>query len=100
MADAHSRLIPCSGGSGPVVVLLHGYAETSDSCGPLAADLVKNYTVVVPELRGTGRSSRQCTCVRCRSRPTHARRPYGERPQLSPQGRSRGTPARLAAGLD
>ena len=46
------------GGSGPVVVLLHGYAETSDSWAPLAADLVKNYAVVVPDLRGIGRSSR------------------------------------------
>jgi pimeloyl-ACP methyl ester carboxylesterase len=47
-----------SGGSGPVVVLLHGYAETSDSWGPLATELVKSYTVVVPDLRGIGRSSR------------------------------------------
>jgi pimeloyl-ACP methyl ester carboxylesterase len=41
-----------------VVVLLHGYAETSDSWAPLAADLIKSYTVVVPDLRGIGRSSR------------------------------------------
>jgi pimeloyl-ACP methyl ester carboxylesterase/uncharacterized RmlC-like cupin family protein len=47
-----------SAGSGPVVVLIHGYAETSDSWGPLAADLIKDYTVVVPDLRGIGRSSR------------------------------------------
>src|SRR5215470_19721841 len=47
-----------SGGSGPVVVLLHGYAETSDSWAPLATALMKNYTVVVPDLRGIGRSSR------------------------------------------
>ena len=47
-----------SGGSGPVVILLHGYAETSDSWAPLAAELVKTYTVVVPDLRGIGRSSR------------------------------------------
>jgi pimeloyl-ACP methyl ester carboxylesterase len=47
-----------SGGSGPVVVLLHGYAETSDSWAPLATELVKSYTVVVPDLRGIGRSSR------------------------------------------
>src|ERR1700730_12293072 len=47
-----------SAGSGPVVVLLHGYAETSDSWAPLAAELVKTYTVVVPDLRGIGRSSR------------------------------------------
>lgn len=47
-----------SGGGGPVVVLLHGYGETSDSWGRLAAELVKSYTVVVPDLRGVGRSSR------------------------------------------
>jgi pimeloyl-ACP methyl ester carboxylesterase len=47
-----------SAGTGPVVVLIHGYAETSDSWAPLAAELVKNYTVVVPDLRGIGRSSR------------------------------------------
>ncbi len=47
-----------SAGSGPVVVLLHGYAETSDSWAPLAADLVRDHTVVVPDLRGIGRSSR------------------------------------------
>src|SRR2546427_12084802 len=47
-----------SGGSGPAIVLLHGYAETSDSWGPLATALAKSYTVVVPDLRGIGRSSR------------------------------------------
>jgi pimeloyl-ACP methyl ester carboxylesterase len=46
-----------SGGAGPVVVLIHGYAENSDSWGPLAADLMKDHTVVVPDLRGIGRSS-------------------------------------------
>jgi pimeloyl-ACP methyl ester carboxylesterase len=47
-----------SAGSGPVVVLIHGYAETSDSWAPLAAELVKSFTVVVPDLRGIGNSSR------------------------------------------
>lgn len=46
------------GGKGPVVVLIHGYAETSDSWGPLAADLATTHTVIVPDLRGMGRSSR------------------------------------------
>src|ERR1022692_1181831 len=46
-----------SGGSGPVV-LIHGYAENSDSWGPLAVDLMKDHTVVVPDLRGIGRSSK------------------------------------------
>jgi pimeloyl-ACP methyl ester carboxylesterase len=47
-----------SGGSGPAVVLLHGYAETSDSWAPLAAELATSHTVIVPDLRGIGRSSR------------------------------------------
>jgi len=46
------------GGKGPVVVLVHGYAENSDSWAPLAADLMKDHTVVVPDLRGIGRSSK------------------------------------------
>ena len=46
------------GGTGPVVVLIHGYAENSDSWAPLAADLMKDHTVVVPDLRGIGRSSK------------------------------------------
>src|SRR6266481_1436115 len=46
------------GGSGPVVLLIHGYAENSDSWAPVAADLMKDHTVVVPDLRGIGRSSK------------------------------------------
>jgi pimeloyl-ACP methyl ester carboxylesterase/uncharacterized RmlC-like cupin family protein len=46
------------GGRGPVVVLIHGYAENSDSWAPLAADLMKDHTVVVPDLRGIGKSSK------------------------------------------
>ncbi len=45
-------------GTGHVVVLIHGYAETSDSWAPLATELVKSYTVIVPDLRGIGKSSR------------------------------------------
>jgi pimeloyl-ACP methyl ester carboxylesterase/quercetin dioxygenase-like cupin family protein len=46
------------GGTGAVAVLLHGYAENSDSWAPLATDLMKDHTVVVPDLRGIGRSSK------------------------------------------
>ncbi|WP_213806006.1 alpha/beta hydrolase [Granulicella sp. dw_53] len=56
-ADIYVR----SAGHGPVVVLIHGYAETSDSWAPLAAELMKSYTVVVPDLRGIGRSSKPAT---------------------------------------
>jgi pimeloyl-ACP methyl ester carboxylesterase len=47
-----------SAGAGPAIVLIHGYAETSDSWAPLATELVSNYTVIVPDLRGIGHSSR------------------------------------------
>jgi pimeloyl-ACP methyl ester carboxylesterase len=45
------------GGKGPAVVLLHGYGETSDMWAPLAAMLVQDHTVIVPDLRGMGRST-------------------------------------------
>jgi len=40
------------------VVLLHGYGETGDMWGPLAADLARTHTVIVPDLRGMGLSAR------------------------------------------
>src|SRR5437588_9183716 len=46
------------GGKGSVVLLIHGSAENSDSWAPLAADLMKDHTVVVPDLRGIGKSSK------------------------------------------
>jgi pimeloyl-ACP methyl ester carboxylesterase len=46
------------GGQGPAAILLHGYGETGDMWAPLAAELVRDYTVVVPDLRGMGLSSR------------------------------------------
>jgi pimeloyl-ACP methyl ester carboxylesterase len=57
-SPADADIFVRSGGSGPPVVLLHGYAETSDSWAPLAAELINGYTVIVPDLRGIGRSSR------------------------------------------
>jgi pimeloyl-ACP methyl ester carboxylesterase len=47
-----------SGGTGPGVVLLHGYGETGDMWAPLAVDLARDHTVVVPDLRGMGLSSK------------------------------------------
>jgi pimeloyl-ACP methyl ester carboxylesterase len=46
------------GGTGPAVVLLHGYGETGDMWSPLAAKLAASYTVIVPDLRGMGLSAR------------------------------------------
>ena len=47
-----------AGGEGPAVLLLHGYGETGDMWAPLAARLVRDHTVIVPDLRGLGLSSR------------------------------------------
>ena len=46
------------GGRGPAVVLLHGYGVTGDSWAPLAARLIAERTVVVPDLRGFGLTSK------------------------------------------
>src|SRR6476661_8892935 len=46
------------GGSGPAVVLLHGYGETGDMWVPLAKNLARDRTVVVPDLRGMGLSAK------------------------------------------
>jgi pimeloyl-ACP methyl ester carboxylesterase len=52
-ATIHTRV----GGQGPMVLLLHGFGDTGDMWAPLAARLVGNHTVVVPDLRGMGLSS-------------------------------------------
>src|ERR1700760_3511081 len=45
------------GGQGPAVLLLHGFGDTGDMWQPLAAKLVRDHTVIVPDLRGMGLSS-------------------------------------------
>jgi pimeloyl-ACP methyl ester carboxylesterase len=47
-----------TGGTGPAVVLLHGYGETGDMWAPMAADLAADHQVIVPDLRGLGRSAK------------------------------------------
>jgi pimeloyl-ACP methyl ester carboxylesterase len=46
------------GGRGPVVVLLHGYAQTSHMWTPLLPLLATTHTVIAPDLRGAGASQR------------------------------------------
>ena len=53
-AKIHVRV----GGKGPAVVLLHGYGETGDMWEPMAVALAKTHTVIVPDLRGLGLSSK------------------------------------------
>ena len=45
------------GGSGPAVILLHGFGDTGDMWAPIAAKLVTAHTVIVPDLRGMGLSA-------------------------------------------
>ena len=46
------------GGKGSPVVLLHGYAQTSHMWNRIMPLLAENHTVIVPDLRGAGGSSK------------------------------------------
>jgi pimeloyl-ACP methyl ester carboxylesterase len=46
------------GGQGPAVILLHGYGETGDMWAPMAANLMRDHTVIAPDLRGMGLSAK------------------------------------------
>jgi pimeloyl-ACP methyl ester carboxylesterase len=52
------RLHYLIGGKGRPVVLLHGYAQTGQMWHPLMKLLTKGHTVIVPDLRGAGGSSK------------------------------------------
>ncbi len=45
------------GGSGPPVVLLHGYPQTHAMWHRMAPELARRHSVVAPDLRGYGESS-------------------------------------------
>src|SRR6266704_2035597 len=45
-------------GDGEPVILLHGYAQNSHMWRPLIAELARTRTVIAPDLRGFGQSSR------------------------------------------
>src|SRR5256885_15780561 len=53
-AKIHVRV----GGHGPAVVMLHGFGTTGDMWGHLASALIEDHTVVAPDLRGLGLSSK------------------------------------------
>ena len=63
-SDFHTQMVKTNGtslfvrvgGKGPAVVLLHGFGDTGDMWAPLATDLAKDHTVIVPDLRGMGLS--------------------------------------------
>ncbi|WP_372782959.1 alpha/beta fold hydrolase [Phenylobacterium sp.] len=45
------------GGSGPPLLLLHGYPETHMMWGEVAGELARDFTVIAPDLRGYGKST-------------------------------------------
>lgn len=51
-----SEIFARVGGSGPALVLLHGYPQTHFAWHLVAPLLAKHFTVVVPDLRGYGKS--------------------------------------------
>jgi pimeloyl-ACP methyl ester carboxylesterase len=61
----HTQMVPTNGtslyvrvgGQGPAVVLLHGFGDTGDMWAALAAKLMQDHTVIVPDLRGMGLSA-------------------------------------------
>jgi haloacetate dehalogenase len=59
------------GGPGPAVLLLHGHPRTRATWHKVAALLAERFTVVCPDLRGYGESSKPPTA------PGH--RPYSKR---------------------
>jgi pimeloyl-ACP methyl ester carboxylesterase len=51
-----ARLFALEDGSGPVVVMLHGMMANHQAALPLVAPLIERFRIVVPDLRGSGRS--------------------------------------------
>jgi pimeloyl-ACP methyl ester carboxylesterase len=45
------------GGTGPAVLMLHGFGDSGDMWQPLAVKMAGDHTVIVPDLRGMGLSS-------------------------------------------
>ncbi|MBV9251593.1 MAG: alpha/beta hydrolase [Acetobacteraceae bacterium] len=52
-ATIHVRV----GGQGSAVIMLHGFGDTGDMWAPLAAVMVHDHIIAVPDLRGMGLSS-------------------------------------------
>ena len=57
--DTATTIAYADTGSGPVVMLVHGFGETASVWNQLAIALEDRYRVIIPDLYGTGDSKRQ-----------------------------------------
>ncbi|MFD4255446.1 alpha/beta fold hydrolase [Amycolatopsis thermoflava] len=93
------------GGSGSPVVLLHGFPQTHLMWRHVAADLVADHTVIVPDLRGYGDSDKPADTGETYSKRTMAAdvvavaRAFGH-PRFALAGHDRGALVAIRAGLD
>jgi len=58
LRPAVRRSMSLLGGNGPPILLLHRYPQTHIEWRKIAPDLSKNYTLVMPDLRGYGGSGK------------------------------------------
>ena len=77
-ATIHTRVA----GNGPPLLLLHGYPQTASMWHAVAPALAEDRTVVVPDLRGYGASSKPAT--------TEDHEPYSKRAMARDHGRRHG----------
>jgi haloacetate dehalogenase len=94
------------GGSGSPVVLLHGFPQTHLMWRHVAADLVRDHTVIVPDLRGYGASDKPAEL----DRDTYSKRTMAQdvvalaaalgHDTFALAGHDRGALVAIRAGLD
>ncbi len=53
-----ARIFVRTGGSGPALLLLHGYPQTGAMWHRIAGQLAEHFTLVIPDTRGYGRSEK------------------------------------------
>src|SRR3954471_14363535 len=58
VATSGAEINLVTGGSGPPLLLLHGFPQTHILWRKIAPALAKNYTLVMPDLRGYGDSGK------------------------------------------
>lgn len=74
LAGDGSEIYLRTGGSGPPLVLLHGFPQSHMMWHRIARDLAKHFTLIIPDLRGYGRSEQPANDAR---NETYSKRAMG-----------------------